>query len=291
MFSLGSIFKNKASDIEVDEDLLNEAIDAGKERQEQTQAQDEVDTDLEGVEIDFRHSIIIANYRSVQRSPFYALALFILSFIGMIYSLTIFINSTEIDGTSLFIPSTTSDTAVVPINTTLHILPIKDQERYPGATYTEEETDALVREYLVDALNDCFSMNYLNNYTVLGKCRANHLDSETDAQDIFIQLLKRSNFLDIMKKYETASKLHIDVDSIQLLHKLIAERDLGHGFTRQRAVWIFRLDMYFTMENVEITSPTKWEVELIRESAFNKEFPVSLFKIRDLNISNDANES
>ncbi|EGR3502816.1 hypothetical protein ND925_06690 [Vibrio diabolicus] len=235
-------------------------------------------------ETDKRHSLIYDNFKSVQRSPYYALVLFFLAIVAFLYALNLFIDTTKITSTNYFIASTTSDTAVYPIPTDKHILPTKDQERNPGETYSEEESEVLVREYLVDSLKDCFSMNYLNAATVLSRCKSNHLDSETDTQDIFIELLRASNYINIMKKYQTSALLHVDTSSIKLLNKAIAQREAvpGSGVMRSRAVWIYQLKMHYTMEKVSVSSPTLWQVEMIRESAFNKEFPVSIFKIRDI---------
>ena len=229
-----------------------------------------------------RHELIRQNYLAFNRAPYYALVLMLLSLIGALYSFNTFVKSMEIIATKNFIASTTSDTAVQMLKVTSHILPKPNQELHPGETLTKEESELAVRKYLIESLRDCFSMNYLNASQILSKCKANHLDSETDTQDKFYELLDKSNYLNILKKYETSVSVNIDEDSIELVNQGLAVRMITKDFAWKRAIWIYRVNMNYEMKKVNVSSPTVWEVEMIREQTFNKEFPVSIFKIRDV---------
>ncbi|KAB0482398.1 hypothetical protein F7Q91_03045 [Vibrio chagasii] len=229
-----------------------------------------------------KHDLIRENYLAINRSPYYSLVLAVLSILAAIFALNTFIKSMGIIATKNYIASTTSDTAVQMLKVTSHILPKPNQELHPGETLSEEESEKAIRKYLVESLRDCFSMNYLNSAEVISKCKANHLDSETDTQDRFYELLDKSNYLKILKKYETSASVNIDEDSITLENYGLAGRQITDNFIWKRAIWIFRLNMNYEMKKVNVTSPTVWEVEMIREQTFNKEFPVSIFKIRDV---------
>lgn len=227
-----------------------------------------------------RHSLILQTNRAIHREPYYAFVMLILSIFGLAYSVYIFYSSTKIIPTKEFIPSTTSDTAVHQIPLHLPVLPFPNQELNPGKTMSEQESEVVVREYMIKSLNDCFSMNYINKSKILVQCMGNHFDSQSNAKFEFVQMLMASNYLRILNKYETSVKLHIDEDSINLLG--VAEVSMPNSPNVGRALWFYELDMYYEMHTVKVKSPHKWQVEMIREESFDKEFPVSIFKIRDM---------
>jgi len=227
-----------------------------------------------------RHSIILSNNAAIQRSPYYAFVLMLIALIACIYSLSIFIKSTQIIPAKEFIPSTTSDTPVYRIPQKKPVLPAPNQELNPGHQLSEEESEKAVRQYMIDALNECFSMNYLNKASILVKCMGNHFDSQSSAKFEYIQMLIDSNYLRILSKYETSVKLFINEESIDLIG--IAEVTTPQFPQTGRALWFYELEMHYEMDKVEVTSPIKWQIEMIREESFDKEFPVSIFKIRDM---------
>lgn len=225
------------------------------------------------------HDEIITRNGSVLRRPYYMFVVFLISVFALAWSVSIFIRSMHIQPTQMYIPSTASDTAVSAIPTNLPILPAPEQELNPGKRLSEQESLAKVTDYLPSALTECFTMNYINYARVLSKCKSHHLDTESDTQDKFVELLENNNYLDLIKRYRTAATLHVDKSSIKLINSGTASMRTANG-TRTRFIWIFRLSMNYTMESVDIISPTEWEVEIIRESTLTKEFPVSIFKIR-----------
>lgn len=227
-----------------------------------------------------RHAFVLENSQAIHRSPYYAFILCLIAFVAFLYSVYIFFQSTRIIPTKEFIPSTTSDTAVHQIPLNLPVLPVPNQELNPGKTLSEKDSEVSVRQYMIDSLNDCFSMNYLNKAKILVKCMGNHYDSQSNAKFEYIKMLMDSNYLNILNKYETSVKLHIDKDTINLIG--IAEVSTPQNPNLKRALWLYELEMYYEMDKVNVTSPSKWQVEMIREESFDKEFPVSIFKIRDM---------
>ena len=227
-----------------------------------------------------RHSLILQTNKAIHREPYYAFVILVLSIFGLGYSIYIFYSSTKIIPTKEFIPSTTSDTAVHQIPLHLPILPVPNQELNPGKTLSEQETKTVVKEYMINSLNDCFSMNYLNKAKILVQCMGNHFDSQSNAKFEFVQMLMDSNYLRILNKYETSVKLHINEESINLIG--VAEVSMPNTPHIHRALWLYELEMYYEMHSVKVKSPQKWQVEMIREESFDKEFPVSIFKIRDM---------
>ena len=229
-----------------------------------------------------QHERIILTNHSVRRRPIYSMMNFIGACIALFLAISTFTKSMHIRPTKGYIASTSSDTAVAVIPTDIPLLPTLDQELEPGQTLSQQDSLSSVKSFLGDALKECFTMNYLNYSNVLSKCKYLYLDSESSTSDDFFKLLNESNFLALLKKYQTASTTTIEPNSIELINEGIASLKLPNGVTRKRYVWIFEVNMSYRMQKIEITSPSRWQVEIIRESTLNKEVPISIFKIRDI---------
>lgn len=232
--------------------------------------------------IDQKHDRVLSQYKAIIIRPYLMFFIMVLSFVALIWSISIFIRSSHIIPTQMYIPTTASDTAVHVVPTNLPVLPHPNQEEHPGERLNEQESIQSIKSYLKQSLKECFTMNYINMPHVLSKCKSYHLDSESNAQDVFVNLLNTNNFTSLLHRYKTSSSLSFLTDTpIKLIRS--GTVSMPHfGGLRTRYVWIFSVKMKYAMQSINITSPETWEVEIIRESALNKELPISIFKIRSV---------
>lgn len=222
---------------------------------------------------------LIDRWCHIKRRPIYHLIHAGIATLAVFVSALTFYESHKISPIREYIPTTSADTAVTPIDTRKAILPTPNQDTKPGETFTEEETIVLIKDYIATALRDCFTMNYMNFSSVMSQCKQVHLDSESSTSDDYAGLLLSSGHIGVLKKHKTASNVTIDEESIELVNS----GTVSFSKYRSRFVWIFELNMNIDYIELESDTASRWRIEVVRESAFNKAFAASIFKIIALN--------
>lgn len=230
-------------------------------------------------DIDNSHVVIIRNAEAAYRRPYYLLFIAIISTFALIHSLVTFMSALDKRPYREYIPTSASDTPIIPIPLDSNLLPTPDQDVAPGSKLSEAESLAVVQAYMVEALRDCFRINHINVARNIARCKASHLDGQSSTPDDYAALLDRSGILGIINKHLTHTIIEIDEKSITLSNSGIASLETKNGI-RKRFVWIFEVPIKISFGAVNAKIPELWEVEMIRESSFDKETPVSLFKIR-----------
>ncbi|HAS6100746.1 TPA: hypothetical protein I7117_14875 [Vibrio vulnificus] len=243
-------------------------------KQERSQPKDIVDYDV-------GHQLVIERRNHILRRPVYHTINAMVATIACLVSALTFYQSMFITPVKEYIPTTSADTAVVPIDVFLPLIPTPNQDISPGETFNEEQSVAILKTYISDALRDCFAMNYINFPDVMSRCKQLHLDSESSTPDDYESLLSRSGIVGLLQKYKTASSVVIEPSSISLIESgtVSYPLPLAPEIIRERFVWVFELNMSLTLLNLNAKTPTRWRIEVVRESSFNKQLAASIFKI------------